>query len=174
MAYDTTSYGLDGHEKSFAKPIMMLLLMFGGMAPAMLFWYIQQFFLDIKERDVVPWKTIAILVIPCLCDLLCTLLLLAAQVYLTASLWQMMRGTVIIITAVLKSSVLKISLKRHMWLGVCIIFIAMLIAASPTMILSPPSSDGLTPEDAGYKDPRIGILLVIIGCIAQGFQCKSM
>ena len=96
MAYDTTSYGLDGADKNFAKPIMMLLLMFSGMTPAMLFWYIQQAFLEPKDRDIVSWKTIGILVIPCLCDLMCTLLLLAAQVYLTASLWQMMRGTVII------------------------------------------------------------------------------
>ena len=61
-----------------------------------------------------------------------------------------------------------------MWLGVCIITIAMLIAASPTMILNPPPSDGLLPGDVGYKDPRVGIVLVIVGCIAQGFQCKSI
>ena len=31
MAYDTKSIGLDGSPKAFAKPIMMLLLMFTGM-----------------------------------------------------------------------------------------------------------------------------------------------
>jgi hypothetical protein len=30
MLYDTPSVGLDGTEKAFSKPIMMLLLMFGG------------------------------------------------------------------------------------------------------------------------------------------------
>lgn len=31
MAYDTTATGLNGEDKAFAKPIMMLLLMFAGM-----------------------------------------------------------------------------------------------------------------------------------------------
>lgn len=104
MAYDTESVGLDNTTvKLFSKPIMMLLLMFSGMVPAMYIWFIQQyFFRSPTTRDTVSWKTLAILVVPCLCDLLCTLFLLVAQLYITASMWQMMRGTVIIITAVLK------------------------------------------------------------------------
>lgn len=109
MAYDTVSEGIDGHEKVFAKPIMMLLLMFSGMSPAILFWLIQQyFFTKPEDRETVKLRTLLILIVPCLCDLICTLLLLVAQLYITASLWQMMRGTVIIITALLKSSVLEI------------------------------------------------------------------
>ena len=201
-AYDTSSYGTDGITKPFAKPIMMLLLMFSGMIPAIFFWYIQQYlFTEKKNRDIVEWKTLMILIVPCLCDLMCTLLLLVAQLYITASLWQMMRGTVIIITAVLKSRVLHIKLKRHMWAGVFVITIAMILVAS-TSFFTPPTtantvSSGNTVTDGNMmdqyalgnshadapaaavavavvppKDPRIGILLVVIGCLAQGVQCK--
>jgi len=136
----------------------------------MLFWYIQQrFFTQPEDRDVVPTKTLMILIIPCICDLMCTLLLLVAQLYITASMWQMLRGSVIIITAVLKCNVLNIQLRRHMWIGVFVITIAMIMVAS-TSFLNPPAVDPtVNPEDA--KDPRVGVLLVVVGCLAQGVQC---
>jgi drug/metabolite transporter (DMT)-like permease len=165
MAYDTMSIGVDGTEKAFAKPIMMLLLMFAAMVPAIFFWAIQQFFLPKEDRDVLNYKTLAVLVVPSLCDLLCTLLLLVAQLYITASLWQMMRGSIVVITSLLKSFVLKHKLKLYMWTGVGIITIAMLIAASTSFMDNPDKSAA-----AASKDPRIGIMLVVLGCIAQGVQ----
>mmetsp|Transcript_121409 Transcript_121409/g.238537 ORF Transcript_121409/g.238537 Transcript_121409/m.238537 type:complete len:433 (+) Transcript_121409:110-1408(+) len=164
MAYDTKSVGLDGEEKAFAKPIMMLTLMFAGMSPALLFWWLHQRTLPPEERDVIPMKTVAILVVPSLCDLFCTLLLLVAQLYITASLWQMMRGSIIIITALLKRYALGHNLKIHMWLGVGFITFAMILVASTSFV--GPSADAA----ANSKDPRVGILLVLVGCIAQGVQ----
>lgn len=161
MAYDTSSEGLDGTTKPFAKPIMMLLLMFAGMVPAIFIWLVQQSFLKEGDRDQISYRTMAILVIPSLCDLLCTLLLLVAQLYITASLWQMMRGSIIVITAILKTVVLDHNLKKHMWLGVSIITFAMLLVASTSFF---------EPTNETSKDPRVGIVLVLIGCIAQGVQ----
>ena len=111
----------DGSIKNFAKPIMMLLLMFSGMVPAIFFWLLQQAFTDPKDREHITWNNVVVLIIPCVCDLLCTLLLLVAQLYITASMWQMLRGTVICITAVLKRVVLNHRLRNHMWVGVGII-----------------------------------------------------
>jgi drug/metabolite transporter (DMT)-like permease len=117
MLYETSSNGLDGTEKLFGKPIMVLLLMFASMVPALLFYGIQQAFLEPKDRDVISKKTLIVLMIPSICDLLCTLLLLVAQLYITASMWQMLRGSVIIITAILKRVVLNHRLRMHMWSG---------------------------------------------------------
>lgn len=167
MSYDTTAIGLDGKPKLFAKPIMMLLLMFTAMMPSMIFWLVQQSLLKKEERTVVPYKTMAVLVIPSVCDLLCTTLLLVAQLYITASLWQMMRGSVIIITALLKRFALNHRLKLHMWVGVSIITLAMLLVASTSFI-----GDGSAEAANTGKDPRIGVLLVFIGCLAQGVQCE--
>lgn len=163
MAYDTESVGIDGEMKPFAKPIMMLFLMFSGMVPAVIFWVISQLFTPPAKRDVVSYKTMLVLIIPSICDLLCTLLLLVAQLYITASLWQMMRGSIIIITALLKRFALNHNLKVHMWIGVATITLAMLLVAS-TSFISPSSAD------ASSKDPRMGILLVVLGCLAQGVQ----
>jgi len=110
-------------------------------------------------------RTMAVLIIPSICDLLCTLLLLVAQLYITASMWQMMRGSIIIITALLKRGVLGHRLKRHMWLGVGIITVAMMLVASTSFFGGPEEGSG-----EGSKDPRVGILLVLVGCLAQGVQ----
>lgn len=169
MAYDTHSAGLSGTAKPFTKPIMMLTLMFTGMVPAMIFWWVQQHFLPADKREHVSWKTVGILVVPSICDLMCTLLLLVAQLYITASLWQMMRGSIIIITALLKRYALGHRLKQHMWLGVGFITLAMMLVASTSFFGSADPSTAAT-----SKDPRVGILLVLVGCIAQGVQCKLL
>ena len=163
MAYDSSSTGLDGVEKPFAKPIAMLLLMFGGMMPALLFWALQQAVTPLKDRDVITWRIMFLLIIPCLCDLLCTLLLLVAQLYITASMWQMMRGSVIIITALLKSCLLKHRLRSHMWTGVGVIAVAMVTVALSSLLDSDTS-------EPGSKNPLVGIMLVLLGCLAQGVQ----
>ena len=51
--------------------------------------------------------------------------------------------------------------------GIFIIFLAMLLVASTSFFA--PADPG---ADVVSKDPRIGILLVILGCLAQGVQCK--
>mmetsp|Transcript_2960 Transcript_2960/g.3101 ORF Transcript_2960/g.3101 Transcript_2960/m.3101 type:complete len:432 (+) Transcript_2960:153-1448(+) len=167
MLYETSSTGLDGTSKLFGKPIMVLLLMFMSMVPAIFFYMAQQAFLEKKNRDVISSKTLIVLMIPSICDLLCTLLLLVAQLYITASMWQMLRGSVIIITALLKRYVLDHRLRAHMWAGIGTIFIAMVLVASTTFFApAAPATEG----SSSGKDPRIGVVLVILGCIAQGVQ----
>lgn len=167
FAYDTAAVGIDGTEKVFAKPIMMLFLMFLAMSPAMGFWLFQQYQLPPSQREHIEYSTMAILIVPSICDLLCTLLLLIAQLYITASLWQMLRGSIIIITALLKSFALNHRLRIHMWLGVGIITVAMILVAATALFQN-------TDASATSKDPRIGVLLVIVGCIAQGVQCTFL
>lgn len=55
-----------------------------------------------------------------------------------------------------------------MWLGVGTITMAMIIVAS-TSFFAPPPVDG-----SADRDPRVGVLLVVLGCIAQGIQCKGI
>ena len=167
MLYETESVGLDGVTvKPFSKPIMMLLLMFSAMVPAIFMWMGQQAFLEKKDRDELSWRTMAVLMIPSICDLLCTLLLLVAQLYITASMWQMLRGSVIIITAILKRTVLGHRLRAHMWAGIIIIFVAMVLVASTSFFGPGADADA----DATTKDPRLGVFLVVLGCLAQGVQ----
>eukprot|EP01041_Mallomonas_annulata_P009171 gene9171-19002_t len=165
MAFDSNSEGLDGTTKQFSKPITVLFLMFSGMIPAIFMWAIQQMMREPFEREKISRRMMILLIVPCVCDLLCTLLLLVAQLFITASMWQMLRGTVICITALLKSSVLKHKLRKHMWAGVIIITVAMILVASTSFF---GNADPSAAEAS--RDPRIGVFLVLLGCLAQGVQ----
>ena len=92
VAYDTPANTLEGDVQLFQKPICLLFLMFLGMCPAGVLWLIQQAYLPPEKQEKVSSSTLLVLIIPCVCDLFCTLLLLIAQVYITASIWQMLRG----------------------------------------------------------------------------------
>ena len=92
VAYDTPADTLQGDVQLFQKPICLLLLMFLGMCPAGVLWLVQQAYLPPEKQERVSSSTLLVLIIPCVCDLFCTLLLLVAQVYITASIWQMLRG----------------------------------------------------------------------------------
>lgn len=168
VAYDTTSTTLEGTTELFQKPICLLLLMFSGMVPAIFFWMIQQSFLEPEKQDKVSRNTLILLIIPCLCDLCCTLLLLIAQVYITASIWQMLRGTVIVITALLKRFLLEHKLRVHMWAGIAMITVSMLLVASVSIFFS--SSSSGSDDTTVSSDPQLGVTLVMIGCLAQGLQ----
>jgi hypothetical protein len=160
VAYDTSSTGIDGQLKAFAKPIMMLLLMFLGMMPSVLLWLT----LPKESRGTISYKSMALLAIPSFCDLLCTLLLLVAQLYLTASLWQMMRGSIIVMTALVKRFGLFHRLRTHMWIGISILTIALLLVACSSLYNSSGNSNA--------ADSKTGIMLVMLGCLAQAVQCK--
>lgn len=159
VAYETASTGLDDEAKFFAKPIMMLLLMFFGMIPAIFLWL----GLPPDQRGNITYQSMALLAIPSLCDLLCTLLLLVAQLYLTASLWQMMRGSVIVLTALVKRFGLFHRLKMHMWVGISLLTIALLLVACSSLYQQSATSN---------ENPKLGIPLVMLGCLAQAVQCK--
>ena len=51
-----------------------------------------------------------------------------------------------------------------MWLGVTVITFAMLLVASTSFFNKADESE------SGSKDPRIGVVLVLLGCLAQGVQ----
>lgn len=81
-------------------------------------------------------------------------------------MWQMLRGSVICITALLKCFVLNHRLRAHMWAGVAVITLAMIVVASVPFI-SPEKSVESSDSD---KDPRLGVIFVLLGCLAQGVQ----
>lgn len=51
-----------------------------------------------------------------------------------------------------------------MWVGVGIITVAMILVASTSLVNSS------SVQEPGSKDPRVGVVLVLLGCLAQGVQ----
>lgn len=125
------------------------------------------------EQDV-PWKTYFLLVIPAVFDLLGTALSSIGLLFTTVSVYQLLRCSVIIVTAILKTTVLGHKLTKYMWMGIFINTVAMVMVAL-TSYIDPVAASGDATNDAKMvetesRDPAVGIMFILLSCIVQGSQ----
>jgi len=162
IMFETTSIGVDGHYAKFEKPMFLAFIMFFGMSFSLPLYYILQNYYTLpKDRDVYSRRVLYLLAIPSALDLFGSVLAQVGLLYVTPSLFMLIRCFVIIVTAILKVTVLGHSLKRYMWIGVGINFMAMCLVSAPTF---------LSPEHNTARDPRIGVFFIILSCFIQGSQ----
>jgi len=102
--------------------------------------------------------------IPSVFDLIGTALAKCGLLFVTVSVYQLVRCTVIIITAILKANVLKHPLKGYMWAGVMINLVAMILVSATTLFGSS------TEEQPGASNPQLGIMFILASCLVQGTQ----
>jgi len=115
----------------------------------------------LKKKDPpIRTQVYFLLAIPSCFDLFGSVLAQFGLLYVTPSLFMLVRCFVIIVTAILKVTVLNNRLAKHMWLGVGINFMAMCLVSFPAF-LSPGGES---------RDPRIGILFILLSCLVQGSQ----
>jgi len=161
LVYMMSSVDITGEESKFEKPLTTTFVMFLAMTLALPCHYLyERLFLDRDDRADFDSSVYRILIIPACFDLLGTILSGIGLLYTTVSVFQLVRCTVIIITAFLKVVVLKEKLQGYMLKGVLINTIAMILVSSTTFFQ--PSEDG--------RDSRIGILFILLSCIVQGSQ----
>lgn len=136
---------------------------------------------DAEEEKEVPGFSQGLfwmLLIPALFDLVGTALGKMGLMFVTVSLYQLVRCSVIIIVALLKVTVLKHKLSSYMWAGVLINLAAMIVISSTSFFPSTPVggvANATSPhahggEGSENKDPRIGILFIVASCVVQGAQ----
>jgi len=159
VMFETQSVGTDGKSTKFEKPMFLAFIMFSGMFFSVPTYFIHQRWLGKKDR--ISLRTYFLLAIPASFDLLGTMLSQIGLLYVTPSLYMLIRCFVIVVTAILKVTVLKTRLAKHEWLGVFINFLAMCLVSAPSFF-APMSSSG--------RDPRIGILFIVLSCLIQGAQ----
>ncbi len=85
-----------------------------------------------EEPKPISWKLCTLVLVPSVFDMIGTALAKVGLLYCTVSVYQLVRCTVIIITALLKAFVLKDRLDKHMWLGVGINLLAMGLVSATT------------------------------------------
>ena len=135
--------------------------MFLAMTFSLPVYFGYQLFLPEKDRFYPPSRIYWLMAIPASFDLVGTALAKVGLMYCTVSVYQLVRCTVIIITALLKVFALKERLSKHMWLGVLINLVAMIMVSSTTF---------LQPAEPGARDPRLGVLFILLSCLVQGTQ----
>ena len=135
--------------------------MFLAMSFSVPVYLTYQCFLPKEEQFFPPARVYWLMGIPAAFDLVGTALAKVGLLYCTVSMYQLVRCTVIIITALLKAFVLKERLSKHMWTGVFINLLAMMMVSSTTF---------LEPHEPGTRDPRLGVLFILLSCLVQGSQ----
>ncbi|KAG9410592.1 hypothetical protein AC1031_018618 [Aphanomyces cochlioides] len=117
----------------------------------------------VKRPARIPMRTYFILALPAAFDLLGTYLANLGLLYVTVSVFQLMKCTVIIFVALLKVLVLGDHLKRYMWIGIGLNTVAALMVGF--------SSFQDTEEQINNNDnPGLGIIMIILSCFVQSAQ----
>ncbi|RHY21246.1 hypothetical protein DYB25_006149 [Aphanomyces astaci] len=175
IMYDIDAVGLDGETRKFEKPIFQTLLMFVAMIFALPIQWAYHWHLDrkwhanggkssgFKRPSRIPIRTYFVLALPAAFDLLGTYLANLGLLYVTVSVFQLMKCTVIIFVALLKVVVLGEHLKRYMWIGIGMNTLAALMVGF--------SSFQDTEEQLNNNEnPGLGIIMIVLSCFVQSAQ----
>jgi len=149
---------MDGETIFYKKPLMVTYIMFLAMVVALPIHF-GYFLIKGQKPPPVATKVYGILVMPAVTDLLATTLYMIGLLYVSVSIYQLIRCLVIVFTAILKRTVLGVQLPTHSWVGVCI------NAASVGLV----SGSALFDPHVG-TNPLLGIALVIGGAILNATQ----
>lgn len=181
VMYDMRVIASDGVERNFNKPLTTTWCMFIAMLIALPLHFVEVYYANkalkaggrtentrllmkpvIKMKQYFPIKSAIALILPSIFDLVGTALSQVGLMYCTVSVFQLVRCTVMIIVALMKTCILKEKLRAYMWWGVGINTMAMVMVALTTVFQS---------DDAGgSSDAPLGILFLLMSCCVQGGQ----
>lgn len=158
VMFGFTTTDSDGTEMVYQRPLMQTLLMFLAMALALPLYY--GYLLYAQEPfPNVPRSMWFILAAPACTDLLGTMFAMIGLLYVTVSVYQLVRCFVIVFVAVLKVTVLKSKLYGYNWTGVVMNALAVVCV----------SASALADPDVG-SDALFGITCILFGCAVMATQ----
>ncbi|KAF4671518.1 hypothetical protein FOL47_001501 [Perkinsus chesapeaki] len=124
LQFQTGAIGIDGIYHLFEKPWFMSLVMFVAMFLALPVYYLLLWMRKIKH-DKVNKRVLFVVAIPSMFDLLGSSFQAIGLVYTPVSVFQMLKGSILIFSAALSVLFLHRKMYRHNWAGVIICVIAL-------------------------------------------------
>lgn len=149
VLYGLSSVGESGGPQYFEKPLVLTFVMFVSMTLALPLHWAKRWYDSLFTRNAkmslqisgastpiagigassaatieasheTNWRTLFLLLVPAGFDLLATALSAAGLMYTTVSVSQLIRCSVMIVTALLKATILRQKVKSFQWVGVII------------------------------------------------------
>ena len=115
--FEVEAEGRYGEVHAFKKPWFQTESMFIGMLSCLIVYEIIRCWRKMKKSDIDEsiqhWKHYFYVGAPAMCDLCATCLMNIGLFYLDASIWQMLRGSMVIFSALLSIIFLRLSIKRN-------------------------------------------------------------
>lgn len=198
VIYNLKSTGKGGDKKLFKKPYYQTEVMFLGMTGCLIVYAVYNLIqylinryvnkgltfeqLTKKPSEAVPMRkrvrNVFSVAIPALCDMLATAIQNVGLVWISASVWEMLRGSICIFSAFFSKFFLKRKFHPYHWIGICIVAFSLLVVAfsafmtpsEATDVSSSGTSDELVDEPVTTTLQVIGCALVVLSQIIQASQ----
>jgi len=163
LADNTESEGEDGEKREFEHPFVQALGMFLGELLCLAVFYLGEWK---KRREGIesPKQTFSnwIFVVPAICDMTATSLMYVGLNMTYASVFQMLRGSVVIFTGLFSVFFLKRKLQRFQWFGMFFVLVGLLCVGVASVM----GGD----SDANASNPVLGDILIICAQIVVATQ----
>jgi drug/metabolite transporter (DMT)-like permease len=172
VMYTTKAVGLHNRVIEFRKPWFQNWAMFVGMSvlivntPCVCTCKCPQYVVGGKVRG---WGLVRLVSIPALCDLTASILQNIALLFLVPSVWQMLRGCILLFTALLAIFYRHQKLRQVDWLGVLTTLVGVTIVGVSALLRGDAGADSsIANAPKGMKILAMG--LMVIGQALQAFQ----
>jgi len=174
IQFGVMSEGIDGELEAFHKPWFAVWAMFIGMAVNLLFHFISVSLSGASNleadkqssQQLTPTKKFLWVGVPAMFDLTTTGLSSIGLLYISASIWQMLRGANIIFSAVFSVAFLGRKMRAYNWLGVVIVVLGISIVGLSNALMSSSSSV----VTASSSDTLFGMAMVLLAQFFSGGQ----
>lgn len=171
IIYNLKAKGFHNVMKPFQRPWFQGWIMFLGMSLLIFDTRIIRTCKCLPYKiggTVQGWGLFRVISIPALCDLLATVFQNIAFLYLKPSIWQMMRGSILLFTALFAIFYRHNRLGLVDWLGVIITIIGITIVGISSILGDSDESENL--QNVSVKMQILGLFLIIIAQGLQAFQ----
>ncbi|KAJ3442462.1 hypothetical protein M0812_12197 [Anaeramoeba flamelloides] len=164
ILFQTEGRGRYGHKKHlYTKPWLQTVAMFVGMLGCLLVLEIYRIVTNNLKKAVVSHKRVYFIsIVPSMFDLIATSLMNIGLLWIPASIWQMLRGSMVVFSAIFSVIFLKRKLYVFHWVGVFIVVCA-LVLVGVACIKSDVGDYNVTHE-------LVGIFLVVGAQVIQASQ----
>eukprot|EP00727_Mastigamoeba_balamuthi_P006181 m51a1_g2182 putative solute carrier family 35 member f6-like (427) ;mRNA; f:103548-105167 len=177
------SRGWGGKEHQWSHPWSQSLFMFWGEFLCLLVFIATRYAPWESEekkmaadRKPMSWldKLAPILVVPTFLDLLGSSISGIGLLYCSASVWQMLRGSIIVFTCILSTIFLKRKTPAYRWVAIVITICGLVLVGLSSVFSTQSGSDksGSSEEETGVSAGKtvLGIVLVLVSQLISGLQ----
>ncbi|XP_063675562.1 solute carrier family 35 member F6-like [Bolinopsis microptera] len=173
----SSARGIFGENHKFNHPWFQTLLMFYGEAICLIVYEWQrrrarkELDNQIQDNEDNPTQSepervlTGIFVVPTICDLIGTTLSGIGLLYVPASVWQMLRGAIIIFAGILSVIFLKRKMYATNWIGMGVV-----MAGLATVGLSSVLSQGSSTDGVSHGEMLLGIVLILSAQLVSASQ----
>lgn len=188
LIYDQRAEGREGYGgiHNFNKPWFLTIIMFMGMALALVVYWIEQYIKNRRSKKIsettklldsigvssdIPqessMKDVFLLICaPAVCDILATILGNVGLLFIEASVWQMLRGSMVIFSTIFSHFILKRYHPPYKWWSIVIVVSALIVVGLGAVLASGIGKSGVSTANV--------IFAIFLTIIAQVFQASEI